>query len=70
MVWGVRARTTLLAAALVLVTLVVTGVALVAAQRHALLESVDEALEQQADTIAEPAEGPTTVRGPREPRGR
>ena len=52
MVWGVRARTTLLAAALVLITLAVTGVALVAAQRHTLLESVDEALDHQADTIA------------------
>lgn len=52
MVWGVRARTTLLAAALVLVMLAVTGVALVAAQRHTLVESVDEALERQASAVA------------------
>ena len=52
MVWGVRARTTLLAAALVLVTLALTGVALVAAQRHTLVASVDEALERHASAIA------------------
>ena len=51
MVWGVRARTTLLAAALVLIMLAMTGVALVAAQRHTLVESVDEALEHHASTI-------------------
>ena len=52
MVWGVRARTTLLAAALVLITLAVTGAALVAAQRHTLVESVDEALERQGSVVA------------------
>ena len=52
MVWGVRARTTLLAAALVLIMLVLTGAALVAAQRHTLVESVDETLERHASTIA------------------
>jgi signal transduction histidine kinase len=52
MVWGVRARTTLLAAALVLLALAVTGVALVAAQRHTLVESVDEALERQGSVVA------------------
>lgn len=52
MVWGVRARTTLLAAALVLVSLAVTAVALVAAQRHTLVESVDEALERQGSAVA------------------
>src|SRR5215212_740740 len=52
MVWGVRARTTLLAAALVLITLAATGAALVAAQRHTLVESVDEVLERQASAIA------------------
>ncbi|MDX6231740.1 MAG: hypothetical protein QOH68_708 [Nocardioidaceae bacterium] len=52
MVWGVRARTTLLAAALVLVTLALTGVALVAAQRHTLVASVDEALERHGSAIA------------------
>lgn len=52
MVWGVRARTTLLAAALVLISLVMTGAALVAVQRHTLVESVDETLERQGNTIA------------------
>jgi signal transduction histidine kinase len=52
MVWGVRARTTLLAAALVLISLAVTGAALVAAQRHTLVESVDEALERQGSVVA------------------
>lgn len=53
MVWGVRARTTVLATALVLVTLVVTGAALVASQRHTLTDTVDEVLQRQSATIAD-----------------
>jgi signal transduction histidine kinase len=59
MVWGVRARTTLLAAALVLVTLALTGVALVAAQRHTLVASVDEALERHGSAIAKQVDART-----------
>lgn len=52
MVWGVRARTTLLATALVLLTLAVTGTALVVSQRHTLIESVDETLAREGSVVA------------------
>ena len=52
MVWGVRARTTVLATAIVLVTLLLTGVALVESQRHTLTDSVDETLQRQSAAIA------------------
>jgi len=52
MVWGVRARTTLLAATLVLIMLALTGAALVASQRHTLVESVDEGLEHHASAVS------------------
>src|SRR5215204_5370079 len=53
MVWGVRARTTVLATALVLVMLVLTGAALVASQRHTLTDTVDEVLQRESATIAD-----------------
>jgi signal transduction histidine kinase len=48
----IRLRITVLAAALVALVLVVTGVGLVTAQRRQLTAGVDSALEQRADDIA------------------
>lgn len=52
MVGGMRGRTTLLATALVLATLVLAGAALVASQRRTLTDNVDEVLARQNARIA------------------
>lgn len=52
MVWSVRSRITLMAAAVVLIVLGVTGAALVAAQRAVLTDNVDEVLERHAAAIS------------------
>lgn len=53
MLGGVRARTTVVAAVLVLVTLAIAGAALVASQRKTLTDNVDEVLARQNATIVD-----------------
>jgi signal transduction histidine kinase len=50
--WSVRTRITALATAIVLLVLVLTGAALVAAQRTVLTDSVDEVLQRHSAEIA------------------
>ena len=62
--FGIRARITLLATAVVFVVLVLAGFGLVVQQRHVLTEALDESLEQRAEEIAEPGEdGPFVLTG-------
>jgi sensor domain CHASE-containing protein len=58
-----RARVTAVAALAVLAVLTAASAGLVAAQRAALLDSVDEALDQQADAVASDLDAGRPVRG-------
>jgi signal transduction histidine kinase len=57
MLSGIRARTTVVAATLVLLVLAVAGFALVTAQRAVLTDSVDEVLGRRADAVIAAIEG-------------
>ena len=68
MVWGIRARITIVASLVVLAVLILTGVAVVQVQRSVLTESIDETLEQWTAEIAQAADAgvlssPIAVRG-------
>jgi signal transduction histidine kinase len=70
-VWGVRARITAAASAVVLTVLTLTGAGLVAGQRIVLVDSVDEGLQRYSDVIvaeldAETLENPIPGRGDEE----
>lgn len=57
MLSGIRARTTVVAATLVLLVLTVAGFALVTAQRAVLTDSVDEVLDRRAEAVIAAVEG-------------
>jgi signal transduction histidine kinase len=59
MLSGIRARTTVVAATLVLLVLAVAGFALVTAQRAVLTDSVDEVLDRRAEAVIEAGATPS-----------
>ena len=63
MLSGIRARTTVVAATLVLLVLAVAGFALVTAQRAVLTDSVDEVLDRRAEAVIAVAEASPAANG-------